>query len=478
MKLLVIGLDCADPEFVFGWKDELPNIKKLIEGGAYGPLLSCHPPITVPAWAVMMSGKDPGQLGYYGFRNRMDYSYGAYGIANANSVRCDRVWDILSRAGKKVILLGVPQTYRPKPVNGCVVSGFLAPSTESNYTYPVLLKDEVEEVSGGYVLDVEDFRTDDKEALLGRIYEKTEKHFKVAKHLLRTKPWDFFMTVEMGTDRIHHGFWSFIDPTHRRYVPGNPFEKSIKEYYKYCDREIGEMLSLVPEGTAVILVSDHGACKMDGAICFNEWLIKEGYLVLKEYPKTQTRIADAEIDWDRTKAWGDGGYYGRLFINVRGREPEGIVDPEDYEELRDEIISKIEAITDPDGKNLGSKAIKPGDVYMETNGIPPDLIVYFGDLGWRSAGSVGTGNIHTFENDTGSDDANHDWHGVFVLNDAGCRKGRIEPGPREGMSIYDVAPTVLNLFGMDPPENIAGESLTAAPGGGIKNLLKKIGNWL
>ncbi len=126
------------------------------------------------------------------------------------------------------------------------------------------------------MLDVEDFRTDDKEALLGRIYEKTEKHFKVAKHLLRTKPWDFFMMVEMGTDRIHHGFWSFIDPTHRRYVPGNPFENSIKEYYKYCDREIGEMLSLVPEGTAVILVSDHGACKMDGAVCFNEWLIKGG----------------------------------------------------------------------------------------------------------------------------------------------------------------------------------------------------------
>ena len=103
MKLLVIGLDCADPEFIFGWKDELPNIKKLIEGGAYGPLLSCHPPITVPAWAVMMSGKDPGQLGYYGFRNRTDYSYGGYSIANANSVKCDRVWDILSRAGKKVI---------------------------------------------------------------------------------------------------------------------------------------------------------------------------------------------------------------------------------------------------------------------------------------------------------------------------------------------------------------------------------------
>jgi predicted AlkP superfamily phosphohydrolase/phosphomutase len=118
MKLLIIGLDCADPRLLFGWIDELPNLKKLMANGAYGSLLSTQPPITVPAWAVMMSGKDPGQLGYYGFRNRKDYSYGGYGIANANAVKEDRVWDILSKAGKKVVLLGVPQTYPPKPVNG------------------------------------------------------------------------------------------------------------------------------------------------------------------------------------------------------------------------------------------------------------------------------------------------------------------------------------------------------------------------
>ncbi|MFI5324546.1 MAG: alkaline phosphatase family protein, partial [Thermodesulfobacteriota bacterium] len=314
MKLLVIGLDCADPRFVFGWRDELPNLGKLMRKGAYGPLLSCHPPITVPAWAVMMSGKDPGQLGYYGFRNRKDYSYDGYTIANANAVTCDRVWDILSRAGKKVVLLGVPQTYPPRPVNGCVVSGFLAPSTESNYTYPAPLKDEIEEVSGGYVLDVENFRTDDKEALLGRIYEKTEKHFKVAKHLIQSKPWDFFMLVEMGVDRIHHGFWSFVDPEHRKFEPGNPLENSIKEYYKYCDQEVGELVALAPEDTVIIVISDHGARKMEGGICFNEWLIKEGYLTLKKYPEKQTRIADVEIDWSKTLAWGDGGYYGRLFM--------------------------------------------------------------------------------------------------------------------------------------------------------------------
>jgi predicted AlkP superfamily phosphohydrolase/phosphomutase len=476
MKILIIGLDCADPRFVFGRKDELPSLSKLMEKGAYGPLLSCHPPITVPAWAVMMSGKEPGQLGYYGFRNRKDYSYDGYTIANANAVTCERVWDLLSRAGKKVVLLGVPQTYPPKPVNGCVVSGFLAPSTESNYTYPAPLKDEIEEVSGGYVLDVENFRTDDKEALLRRIYEKTEKHFKVAKHLIKTKPWDFFMLVEMGVDRIHHGFWSFVDPEHRKFEPGNPFENSIMEYYKYCDREVGELISIVPEDTVIIVISDHGARRMEGGICFNEWLIKEGYLALKKYPEKQTRIADVEIDWSNTLAWGDGGYYGRLFMNVKGREPEGIVDPGNYEKVRSELIRKIEAIAAPDGENIGSRAYRPEDLFREVNGVPPDLIVYFGDLGWRSVGSVGTGNVHTFENDTGSDEANHNWNGIFMINETGCRAGNLKQGYMDSISIYDIAPTILNLYGMKFPGETNGRSLTSAREEGLFGRLKRMWN--
>lgn len=474
MKLLILGLDCADPELVFGWKDDLPNLKKLMENGAYGKLRSTHPPITVPAWAVMMSGKDPGQLGYYGFRNRKDYSYDAYGIANANAVKYDRAWDILSKAGKKVVLLGVPQTYPPKPVNGCVVSGFLAPSTESNYTYPIPLKDEIEEVAKGYVVDVEDFRTNDKEALLGRIYEKTEKHFTVAKHLIKNKPWDFFMLVEMGVDRIHHGFWSYIDPTHHKYEAGNQFEESIRDYYKYCDKEIGELISLAPDDTVVMVVSDHGAVKMDGGICFNEWLIEEGYLTLKEYPSKPTRIADLEIDWSNTKAWGEGGYYGRLFMNVKGREPEGTIEPEDYEKVRSELIEKIASIEDPEGVNIGSVAYRPQDLYLEVNGVAPDLITYFGDLRWRSVGTVGLGGIHTFENDTGSDEANHNWDGIFILDQKGCDIGNIEPGAKEGLDIYDIAPTIINLFGLNPIENIRGKSLTDRKESGILCKLKKI----
>src|SRR5215510_4764302 len=457
-KLLIIGLDSAAPALVFDrWRADLPTLAGLMARGAHGRMRSTHPPITVPAWTAMMSSRDPGELGFYGFRNRKDHSYDGYSFANSAQVKVPRLWDLLGDAGLRSIVLGVPQTYPPSPVRGEMVTCFLTPSTQSQYTYPAELKEEVERVTDGYVLDVDDFRTADKERLLGRVYEKTGKHLRLAKHMLATHPWDFCMLVEMGVDRIHHGFWSHMDPAHRKYERGNPLESAIHDYYKYIDRELAEMLALCPKDTLVLVVSDHGARNMEGGICFNEWLIREGHLTLGTSPTKPTPIAKVPIDWSRTRAWGDGGYYGRLFMNVRGREPNGTVEPGDYEHVRTELIEKIEAITDPQGRPIGSKVFRPEAVYRKVNGVAPDLIVYFGDLDWRSVGAVGMGSIYTFENDTGPDEANHDWHGIFVLSTAGA------PAPLRGrlpdVSIYDIAPTLLTLMGQPVPDGLVGRPL-------------------
>jgi predicted AlkP superfamily phosphohydrolase/phosphomutase len=337
------------------------------------------------------------------------------------------------------------------------VTCFLTPSTKAQYTYPLELKAEVEAVTEGYVLDVDDFRTPDKAGLLRRCYEKTDKHLRLAKHLARTRPWDFFMLVEMGVDRMHHGFWSYMDPEHHKYEPGNPFEHAMRDYYRHVDRELGELLALCPADTVVLVVSDHGARRMDGGICFNEWLIRQGYLTLAEPVTKPTPIGKVKIDWAKTRAWGDGGYYGRCFMNVRGREPAGTIDPRDYEKVRDELIAGVEAITDPAGRNIGSRAFRPEEIYRKVNGVAPDLIVYFGNLSWRSVGAVGMGGVHTFENDTGPDEANHDWHGIFILTTNGV------PAPlrgvQEGVTIYDVAPTLLRLLGQPIPDGLAGRPI-------------------
>ena len=454
MKLAVLGLDCAAPQLVFDqFKKDLPHLSALMAGGVYGELESTHPPITVPAWSCMMSSRDPGELGFYGFRNRKDYSYDGYALANSTAVRVPRIWDYLGREGLRSILLGVPQTYPPRPIRGEMVTCFLTPSTECEYTYPPSLKDEVERVSGGYILDVEDFRTENKQAILDQIFEMTRRRFKTAKHLLRHHPWDYFMMVEMGVDRIHHGFWKYLDQTHPKYEPGNPFEDAIRSYYRYVDGEVGEVLSLLPADCAVMVVSDHGAKKMVGGICFNEWLIQKGYLRLKSNPSTVTPIAKLEIDWDHTLAWADGGYYGRLFMNVKGREPNGRVDPEDYETVRTRLIEEIAAIEDPSGQNIGSVAHRPDELYRATQGVAPDLIVYFGNLDWRSVGSVGYGSIYTFDNDTGPDDANHAQQGIFMLQKPGHQG---EARRLSGLRLYDVAPTILNLYGLPVPAEMQG----------------------
>jgi predicted AlkP superfamily phosphohydrolase/phosphomutase len=455
-KVLVVGWDCATPQLVFGeYLSELPNVRRLMDAGAHGEMKSTIPPITTPAWMCMMSSKTPGELGIYGFRNRKDHTSDKLFIANSRAVNEPLVWDILGARGKKSIAVGVPQTYPPKPINGLVVSCFLAPDTNSEYTYPAELKKEIERVVPGYMLDVEGFRTDDKERLLRQIHEMTDKRHELVKYFLKNKPWDFFMMVEMGPDRMHHGFWRFCMKDSPNFTPGTQFECAMLEYYKKLDRNLGEYLDIVGDDVAVFLVSDHGAKTMIGGVCINEWLMKEGYLVIKSKPDGVVKPEKCEFDWSRTKAWGDGGYYGRLFINVKGREPNGIVPKEEYENFRNELIGKLEAIADKDGNNIGTRAHRPEDVYPVIRNVAPDLIVYFGDLAWRSVGSIGSGKSLTYENDTGPDDANHAQYGIFAMRVPGAApRGRID-----GIDIKDVAPTILKLMDAPVPGDMRGKPL-------------------
>ncbi|MDA2912723.1 alkaline phosphatase family protein [Acidobacteriia bacterium AH_259_A11_L15] len=201
--------------------------------------------------------------------------------------------------------------------------------------------------------------------------------------------------------------------------------------------------------SVVVFVSDHGAKKLDGCVCVNEWLIEQGYLALQDYPAQPIPIHKLYIDWSGTRAWGDGGYYGRIFLNVRGREPQRIVEADSVGPLLEELRAGLETLTP------GTCAYRPVELFREVNGCPPDLIVYFADLHWRSVGSVGMRSVYTFENDRGPDEANHDWHGIFIspwMNGQGG--AQIEKD-----QIYDIGPTVLTRFGLAAPAEIMGQSL-------------------
>jgi len=143
-KLMVIGLDCAPPEIVLDRRRELPVLNRLIAAGRHGKMHSSHPPITIPAWMVMATGKDPGRLGLYGFRHRRAYTYDKMWIANSLSIKEPAVWDILGDAGGRSVLVSVPPSYPPHPVAGDLVGCFITPGADKAYTYPEGLKAEIE----------------------------------------------------------------------------------------------------------------------------------------------------------------------------------------------------------------------------------------------------------------------------------------------------------------------------------------------
>jgi predicted AlkP superfamily phosphohydrolase/phosphomutase len=446
MKVCIIGLDCLEPSLVARWLRDLPTFARLRALGAWGALHSCVPPITVPAWSCMMSGRDPGALGIYGFRNRTGYGYEALGLATSQWVKAPRLWDILGQQGWKCALLGVPGTYPPQPIHGCMITDFLTPSLDSEWAWPASLKSRVRAWLDGedYLFDVANFRSADKDRILSEIHEMTRRRFRVARALIQEESPDFFMMVEMGSDRIHHAFWHYQDAQHRRYEPAHRFSNAIHDYYVALDHEIAALLDCIDlKECTVIIVSDHGAQRLDGGICINDWLRREGWLVLKaESPAPGTPLAACDVDWTSTRAWAEGGYYARVFLNVAGREPQGVIQPGEYERTRGELGHLLKSIPGDNGQPIATKVHRPETLYPEIEGIAPDLLVILGNLYWRAVGTLGWPALHLLENDTGPDEANHAPDGYFSW-----ASPRLYPASGEApLDILDFAPRLLAEF--------------------------------
>ncbi len=454
-RVLVIGLDGVPPELLFDrFRDDLPNLRGLMERGVSGRLRSTTPPSTVPAWSCMLASRDPGELGVYGFRNRRSYAYDDQFFANSTAVREKRAFDLLSDAGKYVVTIGVPGTYPPQPLNGIQVGDFLTPDTGVEYTFPAGFKAEIDEVVGRYILDVQGVRGADRDVVLQQIYDMTQKRFRLAEHVLTTRPWEFVMLVEVGPDRVHHLFWRDFDPSHPRHRADSPFAGAVRDYYKFLDHRVGDLLKLVDDDTTVLVVSDHGAQPMEGAVFLNEWLRSTGRLALKGGdPGAATPMKQVSVDWSRTRAWAEGGYYARVYLNVRGREPEGIVPRDEVDAELAALKEELAGLSDEAGRAVGVHAYRPSEVYAAARGVPPDLFVHFGDLRWRVAGAVGGGRVVVRDDDSAADDVGHHPDGVFIMAGPGApARGTV----LEDLAIYDVGPTLLHLLDQPVPADMRG----------------------
>ncbi|MDQ1239560.1 MAG: hypothetical protein QG577_1746, partial [Thermodesulfobacteriota bacterium] len=175
-RVAVIGLDCVPDSLVFSdLRAELPSLRSLMEHGISGTHLSTDPPITIPAWTTITTGLDPGELGLYGFRNRLDYRDYRLTVVNASHVHARRVWDYVEAQDGASILIGIPQTYPPLPHHGVTVAGFPTPDFHTPYCYPLDLARHIVDITDGhYTNDVKEFRKKDKAALLSDLYIAAE----------------------------------------------------------------------------------------------------------------------------------------------------------------------------------------------------------------------------------------------------------------------------------------------------------------
>ncbi len=399
MEVCIIGWDGADWRILRPMMDAgvLPNLSAFLWRARHGALRSTLPPVTAPAWSTFLTGVNPGKHGLFNWQGPMNERL-ERPFLNASHVRSPRLWDWLSRAGKRSLFLNVPLTYPPPTFKGVLVGGMLTPGTHVNFTHPSEVKARLLAEIPDYQVDVEmQFTERDRTSPAGmRAHlaevRKTTRQRVQAWHLLWREygPFDLAMIVFEGTDRVQHPLYGYAaDERPSDADPGWEERREwVWEYYRFLDEQLAAVLADCGKDTTVFFLSDHGFGPLYWEFCANEWLIERGWLHFKEsagrlyrplrpfaqklkrlLPRSWVRRGQAAItglkavDWSRTLAYSGGPMEDGIWINLKGREPLGVVMPEQYESVRDMLIAALREITLPDGRPLCRGVYRREEVY-------------------------------------------------------------------------------------------------------------------
>jgi predicted AlkP superfamily phosphohydrolase/phosphomutase len=485
-SVFVIGLDGATFDLIKPWCEEghLPTFKSLLENGVHGKLTSTIPPVTIPAWNSMLTGKNPGKLNLYSFFKRKSNTYKFIPFNLINKLKKDTIIDIISEKGMFVCTLNVPIHNIPYKIKGALVAGWFHVPGE-HLTYPTELASKLDKITDGYEVDIVEVKTGNtnikfKSILEGRDYldslnRISRKRTKATEYLLKEYDWDFAITVFTGPDRVQHKFWNK--------------KNLILEFYRDLDSCIKKLLNGISKESTVLLVSDHGFGGAKITFLINTWLIKNGYLKLKKsknevkfrlllkklklwkmviklrhlFPisvnkklvgKFQLRPIDYEdeINWDATVAYSFEvcrSNYGLIRINLDGREPKGIVKKREYLQIRDNIIQNLRQLN-----YNGSKLTvhEREEIYQGENIVDaPDIVFYFKDEDIIASPRLGDDVFYSH--------GEHEMHkidGLFLMKGPEIKKG-VEIN---NVQIYDIVPTILHILDIPIDENIDGRVLT------------------
>lgn len=500
LKVVVIGLDGGTFDLVKPWAEAgyLPTFQGLMAEGVWGDLRSTMPPITAPAWSSFITGKNPGNHGLIDFIYRRPDTYQVSPV-NASIRQGRSFWSLLGSAGKRVIVVNVPVTYPPEPVNGVMITGLMTPSESSDFTYPGELAEKLR-ASGYRIHAPQSYAKGNIDRFIKAIDETTAIQVNHLWQLMDTEPWEFLMYVFRGPDRMQHGLWHFMDPEHPLHgAPGTDrYQDAIREHYQSIDRYLAELLDRLDDNTVLILMSDHGFGPFHKYIYMNNWLLKWGLLKLKRKPGTfvknqafqagitpisiynqmlkfglggmkgrvtkgkgQKKLARfflsfGDIDWSRTTVYSLGNA-GQLWLNVRGREPQGIVSPgTEYENVRQETVELLQSMRDPETDELLVDEIYTREQLFSGPNIErmPDIVFVPKGFRYLSFGEYEFASNKLL-------DVSYGITGWHRMNGMVLVHGRpVQPGSRlVDARIEDIAPTVLYLLDQSVPGSMDGRVL-------------------
>ena len=487
-RLLLIGLDGATFDLILPWGREgrLPNLQRLIEGGAHGILYS-ELAFTPPSWSSMYTGKNTGKHGIFHFVKRMPGTY-RFTTVNSTDRRSKDIWEILSEDGLRVGVVNAPVTYPPRSVNGFMITGFMTPDERSKYTYPADLKDRIARVVPHRVRKPLLLRVGLTISAYVKLYLRVihadiERVGKITRWLMEEEKWDFLMVAYSETDNVQHGFWGAMEEEHKGVSKRHKalYHDVIKDVYVRIDRELGRILSMVDDQTYVMVVSDHGGAGIDRVFHINRFLNKEGFLKFVENGTTSSKkrlrrilghpllkvqqaiglfnvmaalkgfMADSlnDVDWTRTRAYSVGA--GQIYINLKGREPKGTVEPgEEYEALRRTISSRLSSLRDPrSGEPVVTKVLMKEDIFKGPQARDaPDIQFFVRDGYLPFPGGALEDGVFTESVELSG---GHSPNGIFILRGPGVKKTELQTA-----QLTQVSPTILYLLDKPIPDDMDG----------------------
>ena len=504
-KIVVLGLDGATFDLIKPWAAEghLPVLQRIMREGAYGSLGSTVPPMTAPAWTSFATGCNPGKHRLYDWIAREPDSY-RFTPVTALDGTAPTLYSMLSGYGRKVVALNVPMTYPPVPVNGVMVSGMPTPSTDVTFTYPDNTYQDILDAIGDYILypdPGEAYSDSGIDSFLERLYRSADLRMQAFAYLRQRETPDFAMMVFNGTDTVSHAMWKYMDQAHPLH-DATQFDKygnAIRDYYRHVDGLLAGIVESLDENTTLIIMSDHGFGPFHKFIHVNNWLIQQGFMSIKPDLRSRFKqttfdmgfspmnvyntlmrfglgklkrevvrgqgqgllktlfLSFADVDWSRTVAYSLGNV-GQIYLNVAGREPQGVVQPgEEYEQVRAQIMERLAQLRDPaTGENVVESIYRREEIYHgDRLEQAADIVFIPTRLEYFGFGEYEFGSHKIIESMQRGISGTHRLNGIFLAYGAA-----VQPGVEiEGASLVDLAPTILHLMSAPIPDEMDGRVL-------------------